>query len=220
MTNNSTAIQILGARYYVYLLLQSVFGANPTAEQREALVAPEAREAFVLAGGSNNYTTAVEAFLSFTAEHDDVEAWRNDYTRLFIGPGKLLAAPWESVYVNEEPLLLVESTIDVRKTYLDQGYAPKMFPHVADDHISLELDFMKRLSANACQALESGNRDSALDYLKASKAFLAEHLLKWVVHFSSDVVAGAPGYFELAARVLTTYVQNDESTIDSLVLGG
>lgn len=219
MANNTTAVQILGARYYVYLLLQSVFGVEPSEQQRGALLAPAAQEALKLAGAGADYLAAVDEFLAFVADNDDIDAWGNDFTRLFVGPGKLLAAPWESVYVNDEPLLLVESTIDVRKAYLNQGYAPKLFPHVADDHVSLELDFMKRLSANACEALEGGNRDSALDYLKASKAFLAEHLQKWVKRFGGEVAAGAPGYYERAACVLVAYVSGDEATMDSLVFG-
>lgn len=219
MTDNSTAIEVLGARYYAYLLLQSIFGVEPSADQREAIVSDSAQEALRLAGGSLAYSQAVKAFLMYVSEHEDIESWKDDYTRLFVGPGKLQASPWESVYVNDEPLLFVESTIDVRKAYLNQGYAPKLFPHVADDHISLELDFMKRLSANACDALDNGNRDSALDYLKASKAFLSEHLLKWVAQFASRVAASAPGYYALAADVLVSLVEHDGDTIDSLVLG-
>ena len=77
---------------------------------------------------------------------------------------------------------------------------------------------MKRLSVNACEVLEGGNRDSALDYLKASKAFLAKHLQKRVKRFGDEVVAGAPGYYERAVRVLVVCVLSDEATMDSLVL--
>lgn len=61
---------------------------------------------------------------------------------MFIGPRELPAPPWESSYLNEDKLLFQEETLQVRMSYLKYNFIPKNYPHEADDHIALELDFM------------------------------------------------------------------------------
>lgn len=68
------------------------------------------------------------------------------YGRLFVGPGTIEAAPWESVYLDGDGTLFRPSTLEVRKAYVGQGFIPRNYPHVADDHIGLELDFMRLLA--------------------------------------------------------------------------
>ncbi|MEI3231097.1 MAG: molecular chaperone TorD family protein, partial [Gordonibacter pamelaeae] len=47
---------------------------------------------------------------------------RSVYTKLFIGPAKLPAPPWESVYATGgRPLLFQESTLAVRRRLLPPG---------------------------------------------------------------------------------------------------
>ncbi len=51
----------------------------------------------------------------------DIEALRIDYSRLFIGPYRLLAPPYGSVYLENTRRVMGISTLDVRNKYADEG---------------------------------------------------------------------------------------------------
>lgn len=217
MNNHTQIEQTAEARYCAYMVLQSIFGTEPTADQYDVLKDPAIRAAFETAGSTPTCAKAQERFFSFLEDNEFSHETAAEYTRLFIGPSTLPAPPWESVYVNNEPLLLVESTIEVRKAYLAQGYAPKLFPNVADDHISLELDFMKRLSLSSCEALAGEDESTALGYLQASKAFLENHLARWIGRFCAELASNTEGYYERAADLAAAFVQADLDTIDLML---
>lgn len=102
-----------------------------------------------------------------------------DYTRLFIGLNKCLAAPWESVYFNESGLVFREQTIQVRKWYARFGLQAEKLYKEPDDHIGLEMLFVAHLASLALQAIEKDNDRELEEYLQAQRDFLSEHLLRW-----------------------------------------
>ena len=51
----------------------------------------------------------------------DIDALRIDYSRLFIGPYRLLAPPYGSVYLENTRRIMGNSTLDVRDKYADEG---------------------------------------------------------------------------------------------------
>ncbi len=110
--------------------------------------------------------------------------------------------------MGEEGLLLQESTIAVRHFYTAQGFIPKKFPHVADDHIALELDFMKRL-ATAC-----AERDDAAD--EVSRAFLDEHLGVWAPRFAENVRQAGCAYYAAASDLLVGLVAVDRDRLSGV----
>ena len=71
-----------------------------------------------------------------------VDAIRSEYTRLFLGPDKLIAPPWESCYTSKERALFQESTLHVRSWYQQYSYVPAGYPTHPDDHISLMMHFL------------------------------------------------------------------------------
>lgn len=111
----------------------------------------------------------------------------NEYTHLLIGPHKLLAPPWESVYLTKERLLFQESTLKVRQAYVKHNFIPAEYPHVADDHLALELDFMANLSSLTENDYAEQNSDRSLELLEEQKSFLKEHLLVWVPEFAEKI---------------------------------
>lgn len=102
-----------------------------------------------------------------------------DYTRLFIGPGKVLAPPWESVYFNEERLVFQEQTLAVRTWYSRFGLAAVNLRKEPDDHIALELFFMAHLAKLGLAAIESQDSPGLDQALAAQRDFLVEHLYRW-----------------------------------------
>ncbi len=109
----------------------------------------------------------------------DVLELARDYQRLFIGPGPLLAPPYESVHVTRERLLFEEPTMQVRAAYRAFDLVAPALNREPDDHIGLELHFLGQLCVRSLDALDAGD-DFALDTaLAAHQSFLTDHLLVW-----------------------------------------
>ncbi len=117
-----------------------------------------------------------------------LEDLRADYTRLFIGPGKVLAPPWESVHFGRERLTFQERTLQVRRWYARFGLQCEKLYNEPDDHVGLELAFVAHLSSLATQAVEQGDNETLAKYLDAQGAFLSEHLLTWVGTWCAQVL--------------------------------
>jgi TorA maturation chaperone TorD len=121
--------------------------------------------------------------------------------KLFVGPDKLIAPPWESVYRSKEGLLFQESTMTVREIYRTQGLHPEGYPHVADDGLALELDFLSRMTDRALKLVQSTDTEATVrgsdgtasapshaneltdmlrDNLTVQESFLRVHLLFWI----------------------------------------
>ncbi|MHC4280926.1 MAG: TorD/DmsD family molecular chaperone [Planctomycetota bacterium] len=73
----------------------------------------------------------------------ELESLIIDFTSLFVGPFKLLAPPYGSVYL-EHNKFMGDSTIDVGKFYEDEDL--DIVIKDAPDHIAMELEFMYYLS--------------------------------------------------------------------------
>ncbi len=109
------------------------------------------------------------------------ERLQADYTRLFIGPDKVIAAPWESVYLNEERLTFQEQTLDVRKWFHRFGLEADMIHREPDDHIGLELMFLARLATLGIHALDQQENARFDELLVAQREFLKKHLGAWAL---------------------------------------
>jgi len=107
------------------------------------------------------------------------EAIREEYMYLFIGPGKVLAPLWESVYFTKERTIFQEETLQVREWYRRFGLESVRLYSEPDDHLGLELAFIAHLALQARMALEAGDDEKYLNLLKAQKDFISSHTLKW-----------------------------------------
>lgn len=131
---------------------------------------------------------------------------RSEYTRLLLGPEKLPAPPWESVYMNEDRSLFTERTLEVRQAYVAYGYIPVNYPHDADDHIALELDFMLHLAELTQNSFEQDDIKATKKLLLDQKAFLEQHLLAWVGIFADQIKQSKTSYFYPQMAKLTEQV--------------
>ena len=131
------------------------------------------------------------------------EELRLDYTRLFIGPGKVLVPPWESVYFNEERLVFQEQTLQVRGWYRRFGLQVEKLYNEPDDHIGLELAFLAHLSGLGVQALEEGDPERFNALLSAQRDFLSQHVLRWAPQFCEQAAAQARTDFYRGVALLT-----------------
>jgi putative dimethyl sulfoxide reductase chaperone len=149
---------------------------------------------------------------------DDIEGTldflKSEYTCLLVGPNKLPAPPWESVYLSQERTLFQESTLKVRRNYLEYNFLPMNYPHEADDHLALELDFMAHLAQLSQEHFESEKSEEVKKVLLDQKAFLNEHLLVWIGDFAEQIQHGKTQFFYPQMATLTEHVLK----IDALVI--
>ena len=130
-----------------------------------------------------------------------------EHTRLFIGPYRLPAPPYESVYMNAERLVMQQPTIEVRKIYLQAGLEVKGIHTNPDDHISAELEFMEYLCDKTASSLNNRDTSAAIKHLELQRIFLEEHLNKWVPVFSEDILRRTEkDFFRGAAMLLRGFV--------------
>jgi TorA maturation chaperone TorD len=100
-----------------------------------------------------------------------------DFNRLFVGPGPLLAPPWESAQRGVDHLLFDQHTLAVRACYARFGLEAPNRGREPDDHLGLELAFLAQLCDRAATLALAG--------------FLEQHLLRWAPRCLGQVLAGA-----------------------------
>ena len=212
------------ARAFAYMLLQKLFGNEPSRELFDVAFGDDAREAFMLlAVDDGGFMAAIESVedharsYALNAEEELSDA-RSAYMKLFVGPETLPAPPWESVYVAREPLLFQESTLAVRHAYRKEWFCVEGHPHVADDHIAFELDFMARLAALAVDAEARCDTLEARRLTRVQIAFLDEHLLQWIDDFARDMDDRAEDCLYVSVALLTrAFLKRDRALLEELI---
>lgn len=201
----------LVGRTYLYKCFWAIFGKEPTQELADFVCSDTAKQSFDLFEGSYASKTCQLAQTLFDnsqdqLQGDNLERLKWDYTRLFIGCGKPLAPPWESVYANSEGLIKQRCMLEVRDEYAKQGFAPRNRPTALDDSLSLEVDFMFRMADKIRQADASEERATLVE---CSSQFLENHLCTWVGRFADRIEAAECEFYTTAAFVLTAFIDYD-----------
>lgn len=91
-----------------------------------------------------------------------------DYRMLFVGPAKLPAPPYGSVYLDVDGVIFGNSCIDLRTWMKRNGLRCHINDHMPEDHIAKMLMMMAFLATDAPQLLPE---------------FLQDHLLPWAPHY-------------------------------------
>lgn len=190
-------------RAYVYCALACLYRQEP---DREVLAAiSEQQQLSCLFEDVNSLLpVAAELEADIAAHTLEIGAYqeqlREDYNRLFVGPGPLLAPPWESVYRSKERLLFGEHTLAVRAFYQSYGLKSVKQDQEPEDHIALELEFAGWLCQQAANA--SGPEEASV-FIEGHREFLVRHLLEWIPAFSEAVRKGSHTVFYDRLPVLT-----------------
>jgi putative dimethyl sulfoxide reductase chaperone len=210
---------VLEARAFAYGLLAQAFVAEPArslvpawAESGVMELFPFAPETGLIAQG----VAEVTAYLA-VAKDEDYDALRWDYTRLFIGPGKVPAPPYESAYRSADRLLFQEETLAVRRAYAAYGLASAKSSE-PDDQMGLELQFIFETCRVAMDRAAAGDVAGMEQVLRDQAAFLDEHLLQWAGDFAADVAAGAQvGFYRGMAHLLAGFLPVDRQVLGELL---
>ncbi|MEL1135699.1 molecular chaperone TorD family protein [Desulfitobacterium sp. THU1] len=226
MTSQDDGIAIILAnRHYLYQLLQHIFGNEPNQELLDIATNEHTQEALELMLDEENpnlntyITLLTELRVALTTDTEGtLDKLKSEYTHLMIGPNKLPAPPWESVYVTKERALFQESTLKVRRTYLNYQFLPANYPHEADDHLAFELDFMAHLAKLTQERFDKQNFHEVKKLLSDQKAFLEEHLLVWIGDFAKDIQESKTHHFYPHLAALTEqFLQTDNLVLDELL---
>ena len=221
---SSEGIQpFLEARTFAYDILKCAFLQEPSTEFITYLIQGEIVQAFPFAESDTALAEATDRILQYLKQ-PEVLSGKNydhlhwDYTRMFIAPAKLPAPPWESVYRDADHLHFSKETLDVRNAYRKYNLLPMDFGREPDDHIGLELDFMHKLCEMAKEKTRISDKTGLLEILKDQKAFLDEHLLRWVPDWTRDVVNSAEtDFYRGMALLLEAFIRLDREIIDKLL---
>ncbi|MFH7320182.1 molecular chaperone [Desulfurivibrio sp. D14AmB] len=132
-------------------------------------------------------------------EQADLGELRDDYTRLFLGPGPLAAAPYGSFYL-DGGRTMGPTTLEAQQHYQVVGLKPGgEFKH-PPDFIATELEFMFFLIH--CQ-LQTADPGTASQFMLRQRAFLNRHPGRWVEPFTELVIEEARAEFYKVLGALT-----------------
>lgn len=113
-----------------------------------------------------------------------------DYVRTFIGHGidaYSAAYPFESVYTSEKRLMMQEARDEVLAIYRSEGIDKSPAWREGEDHVALELEFMKTMALRTAAALRDGDMEMVERLLATQRAFLGDHLARWAPLMTRDM---------------------------------
>ena len=122
-----------------------------------------------------------------------------EYNRLFVGPGRPQALPYESAYRTPRGMLMGPAAQGVTQRYAEVGLVLAPDRHDLPDHVATELGFMAYL---AMQEAKAQDRDAQV-WINRERAFLKDHLMAWLPHFCREVQQASRHPFYTALADLT-----------------
>lgn len=144
-----------------------------------------------------------------------------DYTRSFLGSGidtYSAAYPFESVYTSEKRLLMQDARDEVLAIYRSCGLEKSESWTVGEDHIAVELEFMRVLADRAAAALRAGDEERAFSQINTARNFMGDHLACWVPVFANEVRRFAGTLFYRSLADLTEgFLEEDAALLADLV---
>lgn len=144
-----------------------------------------------------------------------------DYARAFIGSGALdacAAYPYESVYTSNTGLTMQDARDQVLAIYRSQGLDKSKAWREGEDHLALELLFMKEMSGRTDEALEADDEEEAARLLIVQRNFLDDHILNWIGMLAADVPEYTRlDFYRAFADLAFAYAREDRALLAELV---
>ncbi|MEJ1297413.1 MAG: molecular chaperone TorD family protein [Candidatus Sedimenticola sp. (ex Thyasira tokunagai)] len=192
------------SRSGVYGLLTTVFREEPTEAFINDLRGPRLSGVF-----SEMDVDLGESFFA-DPESTVAEALAVEFTRLFIGPGRHISAH-ESIFTEvdgDSGSLWGAKTVEVKKFIETTGIDYEAGFSGLPDHVSVELEFMHKLSEWEADKWLHGDRKSAEYCQSVQRMFLEKHLLCWLPQLCDAVMDQAEMPFYRAMAELTkSYIE-------------
>ena len=188
-----------------YHFLGRCFYEAPRAGWLAALAGDRLFEAWPFPSRDDGTAAGLALLSAFCANWDPagLGSLEWDFNRLFVGPGEMLAPPWESVHRSKTKLTFQEPTLQVRELYRRFGVEAPGIHREPDDHLGLELAFLATLSDQAAGAAGRGDTAHVTRCFQSQRDFLRDHLLAWAPACLALVEKHAQtDYYRGAARLV------------------
>jgi TorA maturation chaperone TorD len=140
-----------------------------------------------------------------------------DHSRLFLGPGHVLAPPWSSVYLDAGALNgpTTRKVAQLYKKYGLQGANPEREP---EDHIGCELQFIGQLDRRIAEALADERDEDAYQTACELREFCVDHLRLWLEPFSQAILKNAEtDFYRGLAKATKALVALQRQFLDDFV---
>ena len=188
-------------------LLSDTLRAQTYKVLAECFYAPDDELMALLREISESPSDFIRQIVGIAEEVTDLEPLRVDHAKLFVGPYKLLAPPYGSVYL-EDGKLMGQSTIQVKSLYSEEGL--DFVLREAPDHVSVELEFMYLLINRTIEAVNRSDYDEEHSYQQKQRSFLAGYLGQWVPAFAAKVEdAAQTDFYRKLGSVTRSFVEED-----------
>ncbi|MCK5145857.1 molecular chaperone TorD family protein [bacterium] len=128
---------------------------------------------------------------------------RDDYTKLFLNHDKILAPPYESLFLSDDHSLYKEQILKVRAAYKQYGLQVPQKNQISDDHLCFELQFLATICDQLVNTWRENNQPAIDSLLRDALTFLEMHLLKWLPEFVERVVKYADTDFYRGVAMVT-----------------
>lgn len=113
-----------------------------------------------------------------------------EYHRLFLGPGRPVAPPFESVY--RDRTILGPSAQSFLRELREAGVEPPEDFRLPADHVALELEYLAHLALGAEEARGAGRWEEAGALSDRARRFVDDRLAGWLPAFLGRLETGAP----------------------------
>lgn len=113
-----------------------------------------------------------------------------EYHRLFLGPSRPVAPPFESVY--RDGTAFGPATRGFLSELQEAGLEPLEGFRLPPDHVALEIEFLAHLEVRARQARDQGHHEESAMWSEKARNFVDEHLARWLPLFLARLESGAP----------------------------
>lgn len=143
-----------------------------------------------------------------------------EYSRLFLGPFKLVAPPYGSVWLDQARTVMGASTSRVAACYRSHGLQLADDFHELPDHLAVELEFLSFLCFKEYESVQKNDMTEAKHLRAARQEFITTFLLPWLRPFKEAISTDgeAPFYTAVACcaykLVKADLTQLVESTSD------
>jgi len=213
--NNEVVIELTLQRSTVYGCLARIYRKEITADFLPSIRDPQ------FLGVLSDLGSGLDAAWFQRPEGAVMEDLAIEYARLFLGPDKHIS-PHESIHHERGDgdwgSFWGASTVDVKKFIEAAGLQYREDYRDLPDHISVELEFMQKITEGERNAWEEEDTDGALSCLNMEKQFLEEHLTKWIPRFCDAITSQAklPFYREMAA-ITKRFIAFEKENIDAYI---
>lgn len=143
----------------------------------------------------------------FENEQQDLENYLVEYSRLFIGPFKVAAPPYSSIYLEDKWEVMGRSTQVVNSFYNRAGLSVDPLMRLPLDHISTQLEFMYYLNYMWCETGEPF-------YVELQKEFLYKVMICWIPKFNAAIQQESLlEFYRTLGAITDAFIQYDYESI-------